>query len=211
MERVVEPEILDGLPADDPEARRSRRDLRLLNALMGNERWLARQVARHPAAAARGVVEAGAGAGSLAARLVARFPVTALDLAPRPLGLPDGVKWVAGDIFARMDGIRGGVLVANLFIHHFDGADLARLGEWAQRFDVVCLCEPWRSGLAHGLGRLMHPWINRVTRHDMHASIRGGFLSGEMADLLGFGGGARELQESVDWRGAVRLVARRRR
>ena len=31
MERVVVPEILDSLPADDPEAVKSRRELRLIN------------------------------------------------------------------------------------------------------------------------------------------------------------------------------------
>ena len=211
MERIVEPEILDGLPADDPEARRSRRDLRLLNALMGNERWLARQVAAHPEAAARGVVEAGAGAGSLAARLVERFPVKAVDLAPRPLGMPQSVEWLAGDLFSLMDEVGGGLLVANLFVHHFDGSLLERFGEWARGFEVVCLCEPWRSGLAHGLGRFMHPWLNRVTRHDMHASIRGGFLKGEMPRLLGLDGGGWEWRESIDLRGALRLVARRER
>ena len=38
--RVVIPELLDHLPADEPEALRSRRDLRRVNWLMGNERWL---------------------------------------------------------------------------------------------------------------------------------------------------------------------------
>ena len=42
--RLLVPEILDGLPPEDPEARRSRRDLRRINFLMGNERWIARQV-----------------------------------------------------------------------------------------------------------------------------------------------------------------------
>lgn len=211
MQRVVEPEILDRLAADDPEARRSRRDLRLLNALMGNERWLERQVAADPEAAGRGVVEAGAGEGSLAARLARRFPVTAVDLAARPDGVPERVEWLAGDVFSRMDDLRGGVLVANLFVHHFDHDMLGRFGRWARNFPVICLCEPWRSGLAHALGGVMHPWLNRVTRHDMHVSIRGGFRRGEMGAVLGLDGGDWELRESVDFRGAVRLVARRLR
>ena len=57
----------------------------------------------------------------------------------------------------------------------------------------------------------MHPWLNRVTRHDMHVSIRGGFRRGEMGAVLGLDGGDWELRESVDFRGAVRLVARRPR
>src|ERR1041385_4869330 len=45
MNDGLEPEWLDSLPASDPKADRSRRDLRLLNVLMGN--------AGHLAAAAR--------------------------------------------------------------------------------------------------------------------------------------------------------------
>ena len=44
--REVEPEILDGLPAGHPDAIRSRRDLRLVNALMGNQRWILKQLHR---------------------------------------------------------------------------------------------------------------------------------------------------------------------
>ena len=46
MPRVLAPEILDHLPVDHPAARRSRRDLRLANALMGNHRWLGRELRR---------------------------------------------------------------------------------------------------------------------------------------------------------------------
>jgi hypothetical protein len=97
MERVVEPEILDGLPANDPEARRSRRDLRLLNVLMGNERWLARQVAAHPEAAARGVVEAGAGTGSAGGPDGgAVFRSRRWTWRRARSDLPDPVNWVTG-------------------------------------------------------------------------------------------------------------------
>ena len=41
--RVLEPEWLDALPHEDPRARRSRRDLVRVNALMGNDRIVAYQ------------------------------------------------------------------------------------------------------------------------------------------------------------------------
>ena len=44
MKRVVKPEILDELDGSDPRAIRSRRDLRFINLLMGNERWIQRSV-----------------------------------------------------------------------------------------------------------------------------------------------------------------------
>ena len=46
LKRTVIPELLDHLPADDPHAMRSRRDLRRINFLMGNERWIRRTLTR---------------------------------------------------------------------------------------------------------------------------------------------------------------------
>ena len=68
-QRVVIPELLDHLPADDLEALRSRRDLRRINFLMGNERWVCRTVSQFPDAANRGIVEIGAGDGMLCNKL----------------------------------------------------------------------------------------------------------------------------------------------
>jgi hypothetical protein len=42
MLRTLQPELLDSLPSDHPDARHSRRDLRVINRLMGNHRWFAR-------------------------------------------------------------------------------------------------------------------------------------------------------------------------
>ena len=71
MQRRVEPELLDTLPADDPAAQRSRRELRLINAIMGNHRWLEREVRRSIRPGWR-VLELGAGDGTFGARLIAR-------------------------------------------------------------------------------------------------------------------------------------------
>ena len=38
MQRIVEPEILDTLPPGNPEAKRSRADLRFINRMMGGGR-----------------------------------------------------------------------------------------------------------------------------------------------------------------------------
>jgi hypothetical protein len=38
--RVISREILDHLPSDDPSAVRGRLDLRTINSLMGNVRWI---------------------------------------------------------------------------------------------------------------------------------------------------------------------------
>ena len=74
MNRRIEPELLDELPASDPRAIRSRRDLRRVNALMGNAGVIARAVlqgcgGRPP----RQLVDLGAGDGTFMLRLAKRL------------------------------------------------------------------------------------------------------------------------------------------
>ncbi len=210
-ERVVIPEILDHLSADDPEALRSRRDLRRINFMMGNERWIRRVVRKFPAATGRGIVEIGAGDGALCHRLALDFPdapVSAYDLAPPPSDL-GRVIWQQGDLFEKSPPAAGGVLVANLFLHHFDPPALETLGKWMAGFDVLVFNEPDRTRLPHVLGRLIDPFINRVTRHDMHVSISAGFGRGELAAALGLCGKRWRFRETSTWRGSRRVVASR--
>ncbi len=210
-ERVVIPELLDHLPADDPEAARSRRDLRRINCLMGNERWIRNMVRKFPEAAGRGVVEIGAGDGALCGRLALDFPdapVSAYDLAPPPLAA-GRVVWHQGDLFEMPPPPPGGVLVANLFLHHFEAPALTVLGNWMAGFEVLVFNEPDRARLPHGLGRVLHPFINRVTRHDMHVSIDAGFQHGELTAALGLIGRGWMIRETSTWRGSRRVVASR--
>ncbi|MEO5914348.1 MAG: hypothetical protein ABIS50_08960 [Luteolibacter sp.] len=210
IERVVTPELLDHLPADDPEALRSRRDLRRINFFMGNERWICREVRRFSEVAGRGIVEIGAGDGELCHRLARIFPnapVSAYDLAPAPEFSGSHVIWHQGDLFEKPAPSYSGVLVANLFVHHFEGEALAVLGRWMRNFEVVVLNEPDRCRLPHGLGGIMHPFMNRVTRHDMHVSITAGFRQGELAGFLGLDSGVWQVRETSTWRGARRVVA----
>jgi len=212
-ERVVEPEILDRLPADDPDAVAGRRDLRRVNFLMGNERWICRTSVRFAGAAGRGIAELGAGDGSLAAKLARLFPmaaVEAFDLAPRPAGLDPRVRWCEGDLLAGGGPAGGGLLVANLFLHHFEAPELGRIGRICEGFEVLLFNEPDRAGLPHLLGAALHPFINRVTRHDLHVSIRAGFRGGEIGRLLGLDGGRWWVQETSTWRGGRRVLACRR-
>lgn len=208
-ERVVISELLDYLPPGDPEAQRSRRDLRRINFLMGNERWVCRALARYAGLANCGIFEIGAGDGVLCGKLARQFPhaaVTAYDLAPRPPDLSPRVHWKQGDIFTAAIPQTSGVLVANLFIHHFEGEALLALGQWFQNFKILVFCEPNRARLPHILGGLLHPWINRVTRHDMHVSITAGFRAGEICQLLGLDTTRWQARESSTWRGARRVI-----
>ncbi|MFN0126707.1 MAG: hypothetical protein ACKV19_08485 [Verrucomicrobiales bacterium] len=210
--RLVEPEILDRLAWDDPEAVRARRDLRVINWIMGNERWIFRAVARQSQAAGRGIVEWGAGDGSLAAKLAGRWPgapVSACDLAPRPVGLSSRVGWRQADVLEEAPVAEGGILVANLFLHHFDSDALGLLGASCLGFDTLVFCEPDRSRLALALSWLLWPWIGRVTRHDMPVSIRAGFSSGELPALLKLSNAGWQVEESSTCCGARRIIARR--
>ncbi len=207
--RVVIPELLDHMPAADPEAQRSRRDLRRINFLMGNERWVCRTVRQFPNESNRSIVEIGAGDGMLCNKLAALLPqasVTAYDLAPRPSKLAARVEWRQGDIFGSPAPASGGVLVANLFLHHFEGDALTTLGKWFENFELLVFNEPDRARLPHLLGGTLHPWINRVTRHDLHVSIRAGFAAGEISRLLGLAAGRWRTRESSTWRGARRVI-----
>ena len=129
IERVVEREILDGLPHDDPEAVRSRRDLQQINAMMGNHRWLHRRLLAETKSRRRAasVIELRAGDGTLAQELAAHGnAVKALDLAPCPEGLPEGVAWRQGDLFETLPVVGGEILVACLILHHLEEAMLGR-------------------------------------------------------------------------------------
>ncbi len=207
--RSVIPEILDHLPADDPEAIRSRRDLRRINFLMGNERWICRTIRKFPAAASRGIVELGAGDGALISKCAVMFPevdLTACDLAPHPAALDSRVQWSQGDLLSDHHELSGGVLVANLFLHHFEGESLRALGALCEGFEVVVFCEPDRAMLPHWLGASIWPWINRVTRHDMHVSIDAGFSRGELPTLLGLNPKKWEFSETSTWRGGRHVL-----
>jgi hypothetical protein len=199
--RRVTPEILDELPANDPRARRSRGDLRRINRIMAAVTWLKRGLAvAAPARPPRAVVELGAGDGTLALRLARSLGhawlgthLTLLDLEPivaqktadaiRASGwtlevvAADALDWLSR---ARRE--RVGVVLANLFVHHFEGERLARLlGGIAANADAFVCCEPRRSRFALTGSRLLGLiGCNDVTRHDAVVSVQAGFRGAEI-------------------------------
>ncbi len=205
--RNVQPEILDSLPADDPAARRSRRDLRLINALMGNFRWVERRLrSQQPETP---VIELGAGEGRLLKRLSALgFRTKGIDLAPRPADLPDDVIWEQQDLFdgANFD---GATIVATLFLHHLDQDALTQLGCLLSGARALIFSEPSRSRMSLAGGYVMFPFVNHVTRHDMIISIRAGFRGGELRRALRLDD-RWEVHEETGLLGACRLFARKR-
>lgn len=205
-QRVIQPEILDSLPSDDPSALRSRRDLRMINAFMGNFQWvedcLKKTRYRGP------VFELGAGEGILLERLHARgHSATGLDLVQRPEGLTKTIHWHQGNFLQNLN-VKNGAVIATLTLHHFDGPTLERLGRVFKDADLLILSEPWRSAFALCGGYALFPLVNRVTRHDMIVSIKAGFAKGELPGLLGLNQDWK-VHEEVSLMGACRLLAQR--
>ena len=102
------------------------------------------------------------------------------------------------------------MVVANLFLHHFEGEALLALGRWLENAAVVIFNEPDRGWLPHVLGGLLWPWINRVTRHDMHVSISAGFTRGEIVRLLALDSQVWHFEETSTWLGGRRVTGWRK-
>jgi hypothetical protein len=198
--RRVVAELLDELAADDPRAQRSRRDLRLVNRIMRHSALLTRALDTVVVAPPLRLLELGAGDGTLllaVARLRARrWPktvVTLLDaqpsVTPATLAALRQVGWtvevVAADALEWLDQPaedRNCVVLANLFVHHFEGERLARLlaGVATHARAFVC-CEPRRARLALlGSHLLWAIGCNGVTRHDAVISVHAGFRAREL-------------------------------
>src|SRR5258706_14681369 len=172
--RVVEAEWLDELPPADPRAERSRRDLVRINALMRNARIVAGELAR--VGDLRSIAEIGAGDGTFMRKVLRSVgardvEVHLVDRQPLGTVTADVFEWLSDPACPRVD-----VIVANLFLHHFEAPRLARLLELiAQRTRPFIACEPRRSALALGGARLLGlVGCTDVSRHDAVVSVRAG-------------------------------------
>ena len=187
MQRTLEPELLDSLPHDHPDALHNRRDLRLINQIMGNHRWLERTLPRvvRPGEV---LLELGAGTGELGLRLASKgLSVAGLDLWPRPPDWNSKLVWHREDLrtFGRYSDYA--VIVGNLIFHQFSEVDLAELGEILRRTArVIVVSEPQRRRRSQLLYRVISPLIgaNHVSRHDGHVSIAAGFRGEELPQAL---------------------------
>ncbi len=214
LPRTVAAETLDGLAEDDPRAMRSRRDLRRVHRAMGTRAIVARALRelvgdRRDRAAPLRLLELGAGDGTLmlgvARALAPHWPAVELTLLDRQalverttveryaaLGwrahacVADALDWATAPADGEDDDTaRWDLVVANLFLHHFEAAPLcALLGAVAARSDRFFACEPRRARLAlvgsHLIGAL---GANAVTREDAVLSVHAGFAGHELSAL----------------------------
>jgi len=204
MPRRVDPELLDALPPADPRAVRSRNDLRRINRLMRNQFVLGNALDDivHGLASAH-LVELGAGDGTLLLRLARsrakcwpKVKLGLLDMQPvvraeTLMGFRDqgwNAQVIGADVFDWFSHSESGdapIVVANLFVHHFDGERLQDLlnGIATCASAFVC-CEPRRSQLALTGSRMLGLiGCNDVTRHDAVVSVRAGFNGSELSAL----------------------------
>ena len=203
MKRVLKPELLDQLPANDPRAIQSRRDLRRLNTIMGNAPNICEFLAGVPLKSPLTVVEIGAGDGNIAFQvarwlrernatgriiLVDQQPV----IAPEKI---DGWKTqtVCADVFDWLKRAeRADIIIANLFLHHFEDRELRRLlAACAERCRCFVAAEPERNRFNAVLAARVK-WIgcNSVTQHDAVISVGAGFKGKELSALWPAGGWA---------------------
>lgn len=212
--RQLVPELLDALPAADPAALHSRRDLRRINALMGNTRWFRRML---PALFLPGerALELGAGTGDLGRALSRHgLRIDAIDRCPPPPAWTADCSWHVADAITFNDYSAYPVVIGNLIFHHFSSAELAALGATLNRTArLIVASEPARHRCFQILFALIAPLIgaNHVTRHDAHVSIAAGFRGDELPRALGLNPADWDYRVTVSIFGAYRLIARRRR
>ena len=212
MRRMVVAETLDGLPENDPSAMRSRRDLQRVHRVMGTRgillSALTEMTRSRSVATPLRVLELGAGDGTLmlgvAEALAPAWRHVEITLMDRQSlidqatvdryarcgwtvkkKIVDVMDWAVKEDAAQSAINRWDVIVANLFLHHFDGAPLRLLmNAMAARCNRLFACEPRRARLAllgsHLIGAI---GANAVTREDAVLSVRAGFRDLELTRL----------------------------
>ena len=199
--RRLETELLDVLPADDPAAVRSRRDLRRLNEVMLHPAIMARRMLRHSVDAPRRIIELGAGDGNLMLRLsrilarhwsgVAIILVDRQDVVSHETREAiSSLGWhqdpVTQDVFEYLAIAEpADIIIANLFLHHFQPPQLTAIfTQCAKLAPVLIALEPRRATLPLLGSRLVGLLgCNHVSRHDAVASVRAGFRDSELSAL----------------------------
>jgi hypothetical protein len=199
--RRLEPELLDVLSADDPAAVRSRRDLRLLNAVMLHPGIMARRMLRHAVGAPKQIIELGSGDGSLMLRLCRRLArhwsgvnavlVDRQDIVtPKTIQAISDLGWretrVTQDVLEYLAvAAPADIIITNLFLHHFPPPQLTEIfTQCAKLSSVLIALEPRRDILPLVGSRLVGLLgCNHVSRHDAVVSVRAGFRDSELTEL----------------------------
>jgi hypothetical protein len=172
--------------------------LRRINGLMFQHWIMTRLLREHVPPAPRSIVELGSGDGyatfalartmapaspRVTLTLVDAQPVVSADVLDGIAALGWTVEVIRADVFDWLKRAEPQDLaIANLFLHHFEGAALSRLvGCIAAVSRTFVATEPRRSAFALLAARSVGAiGANAVTRHDAPASVRAGFRGAEL-------------------------------
>lgn len=202
-QRRLTPELLDHLPPTDAQAIGSRRDLVWINAIMFQAAIMSRRLRKDLPGPPRRILEIGCGDGAfmlaVARRMARHWPDVQVvlldqqDLVPserrrRFVELGWRIDTVTSDALAWMEQAPAGefdLVTANLFLHHFDEAQLTRLLAAARRLAPAFVAtEPRRGAVAlAATGLLRVIGANAVTLHDAAVSVQAGFAGQELSRL----------------------------
>jgi 2-polyprenyl-3-methyl-5-hydroxy-6-metoxy-1,4-benzoquinol methylase len=196
MKRIVEPEILDTLPPEDPRAIRSRRDLRRVNFWMRNHAIMANALKENFSGVPKQIVEIGAGDGNFLLSVAQKSDwrntdAILLDLkkniSTETLAAFSKMNWRAEVIVADVFDWNGAaeIVIANLFLHHFENPKLAQLlQKISERAKLFVAVEPHRFYFPFPCAQMLRLiGCGEVTLHDAEASIRAGFIRKEISGL----------------------------
>jgi SAM-dependent methyltransferase len=189
--RATDPEMLDeGVP--DQEALRSLGDIRFVNRWLGNRGRLAAVVRPYLAASPRPrLLDVGCGSADIPAYLLRTSPrpVLAVGVDIKLLHLqaaPREVGRVRADVRALPFAPRSfDVVMASLFLHHFDGPEVAGVlrGLFALTRGALVINDLRRARLPYAFAKATFPLLlrSRVSRNDGLLSIRRAFTRDELA------------------------------
>ena len=213
--RKIGMEKLDALPPSHPHALANRRDLYLINRLLGTRRWFGRTLPSLVGSSGR-ILELGAGQGLLSDFLRRRYDQAslwqwhALDIQQVPSRIIEGLQWHQADLLLFGDYHEYEVVFGNFILHQFSTNELQSLGNRLQEGPrALVFQELWRKSLFYWGSFLLTLFMHPVTRHDARVSVRAGFRGEELASLLGLDPNAWKVSMEYSLLGAYRMVALR--
>lgn len=215
--RAEDAELLDE-GVETAEALKSLGDLRFVNRWLGNREQLLRAVRPTlDAASAPSLLDVGCGSGDVPVWIGSqlRRPVSVVGVDLKSLHLqaaPGALRGVVADVHALPfpDG-RFDVVTASLFLHHFDGADVARVLRELFRVTrgLLVVNDLRRARVPYLFGRATFPLLfrSRVSVEDGLLSIRRAFTPAELRQAFAEAG----IPAQVDTTWPYRLLAMARK
>ena len=191
-QRDLKSELLDELDPEDPDAKRSRRDLRRINLFMGNMRWIREEILKVliQTNTKLNVIEIGSGDGQFLESLknIKGLNLKGVDLQPKPKSVSSEIEWIQKDVLKISNLPQNNsdptAVICNLILHHFNDDQLSKLGKLISKSNHIIINEPSRRLIPLLMGYLAFPLLGKVTRHDMIISIRAGFRDRELVKFF---------------------------